>query len=36
MYGADAAFRKSFRVEARGLFGVVFIPQADRVLGHFD
>ncbi len=36
VYGADAALRKGFGVEARGLFGIVFIPQADRVLGHFD
>ena len=34
--GADAALRKGFGVEARGLFGIVFVPQANRVLGHFD
>ncbi len=32
----DAAVRKGFGVEARRLFGIVFIPQADRVLGYFD
>src|SRR5215203_4225743 len=31
---ADTALGKCFRVEARGLFGIVVVPEADRVLGH--